>query len=203
MRGSARADRLVSDLQRPGRIAVRRRPRRLTWCDRGAMIGDGGLDPMRAQLSDVAGIIPVTVVMVAQRSEVEIGSRVSDGCREREKQHDREDTSHDPMHLRIIARGHTGEPMIHAERRPVTPRAFDSLPRRSLGCRLWERPVSIPVSTLRSPAAAPPASSARRPRAAQTSSAAAIRSLASAIRISGRVRRSTSGGIAVPSSDGW
>jgi hypothetical protein len=82
----------------------RRTPRGLPERDRRASIGDGGVDPVRAKLSDVTGIVPVAILMVLERPEREIGSRVSDRHRKREEKDDRENTSHDPMHGRIIAR---------------------------------------------------------------------------------------------------
>jgi len=85
--GSARAKRLESDLRRLGRLPARRAPRRFTRSDRWSSVGDGGVDPVRAKLPDVAGIVPVSVVVMIERIEREIGSGITDGRREHDEKH--------------------------------------------------------------------------------------------------------------------
>jgi hypothetical protein len=99
----ARAERLVSDLRGPERDPSRRAPNGLDRSDRRASIGDGGSDPVRAKLSDVARIVPVAVVMLLERPEREIGRRIPDRHREQEQEKNRKNPS-DNMHTRIIAR---------------------------------------------------------------------------------------------------
>jgi hypothetical protein len=82
----------------------RRTPRGLPEHDRRASIGDSGIDPVRAKLSDVTGIVPVAILVMIERPEREIRSRVPDRRRKREEEDDRENASHDPVHGRIIAR---------------------------------------------------------------------------------------------------
>jgi hypothetical protein len=101
--GSARAKRLASDLRRPGTVRAHGTPGRLQRRERRASIGNGGIDPMRVQPSDVTRIIPVAIVVMAKRCE--IGSQISDQHRERKEQDYRKNTSERPRHAGMIARG--------------------------------------------------------------------------------------------------
>jgi hypothetical protein len=56
----------VSDLQRTRSVLPRRTPRGLPERDRRASIGDGGIDPVRAKLSDVTGIVPVAILVMIE-----------------------------------------------------------------------------------------------------------------------------------------
>ena len=101
--GSARAKRLASDPRRPGTVRAHDPPGRLQRRERRASIANGGIDPVRAQLSDVTRIIPVAIVVMAKRCE--IGSQISDRHRERKEQDNRKNPSEGPRHADMVARG--------------------------------------------------------------------------------------------------
>ena len=101
---SARAERLESDLRGPWSIAPRTAQRSLRWSGRRACVGDGGVDPVRTKLSNVARIIRVAIVMMPGRLERGIGSKTLDRHREREEKDDRKNPSDDPVHTGMISR---------------------------------------------------------------------------------------------------
>jgi hypothetical protein len=101
--GSARAERLVSELPRPGGVARRPAPLRRGGqeCQR---IGDSGLDPVGKDLPDMARIIRVAIEMLVGRLELGIQGGAPDGHSERQEKDDPKDTSQCPAHARMLAR---------------------------------------------------------------------------------------------------